>query len=932
MEGGMLPVWWEVWNTIRVYCQYDYRVGGCLRVVAFRMEGTLPEPVEMARWFAEPVGLLVVRSDIFTFDAENHPVLPEAHQAFYTKFARVWIVLINVICVVINAAQLKPNVLLCMSDESCSIDDSLPYLQHLRDLEQNMGPATAMEAFADGYQDYLQVPLQPLADNLESVTYGVFEKDHVKYRLYETAIYRALMDRFKSNDLIYIAVVGAGRGPLVSMSLKAASRANRKIVLYAIEKNPNAFITLQYRNRSEWNNTVHLVNVDMRLWESPVLMDIIISELLGSLGDNELSPECLDGAQRFINPNDGIFIPSSYTAYITPLMTPKLYGNILRMKDPSAFESFYVVWLHSMYYLVQDNENRFQALWKFSHPNSDYSSCEKNSNLHNTRRSKNTFNVSSKGILHGFAGYFEAVLYDDIELSTRPDMIDIKSKDMISWFPAFFPLKVPLYIPSNSQIDLYFWRQTDSKKVWYEWLTESLIMNVFSFKKSECVVDSEGEDDSSFIETTVDNNVNNMHVFHQNELYKLKENSIDDTMDKKPLNSLITGEKLPVLMFKDCQKNAEDKDCFFSEEKNTMHYNPKEGSHLYNGNCSVDTNIQDGLCYTATMAASDDEIQLLPLFKQTKTNLCETINDKSIVSSEKDMLSNKSIQISRLCPQENQEICLFPLTTHIDENCSYMNEYEYKNNETGSKKNQISQKREKKIRRCKTARDNMQKNEKIKRYSSVDSCHDYVGAVNGISSTEHYELANDSPEIFSKNTVELNKCFLSKNFDHEAPNSISDYCSDHHSLSLNDGLMKTISNDLEVYEADVSKSVNHEKNRQLSTEDGLKIPESSCKQGSENLQIKTCLPISRTVEIENVLESMDVNIVQSLDDKDALNSKNQQLTSSEEICNTVDTSLASLETRSILKKPVRKTTTKPYYRVGLSKKVKIESLHSYLKK
>lgn len=28
--------------------------------------------------------------------------------------------------------------------------------------------------------------------------------------------------------------------------------------------------------------------------------DIIVSELLGSFGDNELSPECLDGAMRFL--------------------------------------------------------------------------------------------------------------------------------------------------------------------------------------------------------------------------------------------------------------------------------------------------------------------------------------------------------------------------------------------------------------------------------------------------------------------------------------------------------------------------------------------------------------------------------------------------------------------------------------------------------
>jgi len=39
-----------------------------------------------------------------------------------------------------------------------------------------------------------------------------------------------------------------------------------------------------------------------------------VSELLGSFGDNELSPKCLDGAQRFLKP-DGISIPSSYWTF-----------------------------------------------------------------------------------------------------------------------------------------------------------------------------------------------------------------------------------------------------------------------------------------------------------------------------------------------------------------------------------------------------------------------------------------------------------------------------------------------------------------------------------------------------------------------------------------------------------------------------------------
>ena len=46
--------------------------------------------------------------------------------------------------------------------------------------------------------------------------------------------------------------------------------------------------------------------------------DLIVSELLGSFGDNELSPECLDGVTDFLRPTT-ISIPQSYTSYVGQL-------------------------------------------------------------------------------------------------------------------------------------------------------------------------------------------------------------------------------------------------------------------------------------------------------------------------------------------------------------------------------------------------------------------------------------------------------------------------------------------------------------------------------------------------------------------------------------------------------------------------------------
>jgi type II protein arginine methyltransferase len=83
------------------------------------------------------------------------------------------------------------------------------YAQYVRHLESTSSIIQAakkegtVENFAQGYQDYLQAPLQvrlkisvllvakyagvtqPLMDNLPSTTYHTFEQDPVKYRNYE---------------------------------------------------------------------------------------------------------------------------------------------------------------------------------------------------------------------------------------------------------------------------------------------------------------------------------------------------------------------------------------------------------------------------------------------------------------------------------------------------------------------------------------------------------------------------------------------------------------------------------------------------------------------------------------------------------------------------------------------------------------------------
>jgi protein arginine N-methyltransferase 5 len=34
----------------------------------------------------------------------------------------------------------------------------------------------------------------------------------------------------------------------------------------------------------------------------------------------------------------------------------------------------------------------------------------------------------------------------------------------------------PLYFPDDAELEVSIWRQTDDRKVWYEWLVEAFVM------------------------------------------------------------------------------------------------------------------------------------------------------------------------------------------------------------------------------------------------------------------------------------------------------------------------------------------------------------------------------------------------------------------------------------------------------------------------
>jgi protein arginine N-methyltransferase 5 len=320
------------------------------------------------------------------------------------------------------------------------------------------------------YKNVLQTPLEPLHDNLESQVYEIFEKDLPKYKHYQVAIANALMElkSERDNETIRIIIIGAGRGPLVDASLRAAYSLGIMNIceIYAVEKNPCAMVTLEHLKDEIWKDLVTLVHFDIRNWQKcPELFalegtcDIMVSELLGS-------PECIQSAWKLLRHHKGICIPQSYTSFIQPISCAQIWQNA---NHASALEQPHVVYL---------NNNCFspvpaaQACFTYSHSAS--------SSTHQDLSPCTTlfFPIDTDFVLHGLLGSFSAELFAGVQLSTIPTNHTV---GLLSWFPIYFPLRQPVQIPRGSILQVNLWRTCSSEhdQVRYEWsINRDVVHNV----------------------------------------------------------------------------------------------------------------------------------------------------------------------------------------------------------------------------------------------------------------------------------------------------------------------------------------------------------------------------------------------------------------------------------------------------------------------
>ncbi|CAG8606297.1 17274_t:CDS:2, partial [Acaulospora colombiana] len=294
---GDLSTTWEMWDAIRTVCGYNPRLS-------------------LSNWF------------------DHRPVLALRPISSARSYSSASLIRWNTVKMEYGAMLPGPPTcdflyIQCqrLSDQMCTKMEVICRMHNMYDIWSGQPHRSLLQIKLERWR----ILLKPLMDNLQSGTYETFERDPVKYERYEEV--SNLSGVILLTHYRVICVAGAGRGPLVTRCLQALDRNRMQGVVYVVEKNPNAFVTLQEQKEMTWGDRVNLIYGDMRKIQIPESVDILVSELLGSFGDNEASPECLDGAMRFLK---------------APICSPKLHNEVLLNTNKSSPETPYVVMFQSV--------------------------------------------------------------------------------------------------------------------------------------------------------------------------------------------------------------------------------------------------------------------------------------------------------------------------------------------------------------------------------------------------------------------------------------------------------------------------------------------------------------------------------------------------------------------------------------------------------
>ncbi|RLU87495.1 hypothetical protein CTZ27_22990 [Streptomyces griseocarneus] len=278
--------------------------------------------------------------------------------------------------------------------------------------------------------------------------------DDLRMEAFRAAVHEAVRPGAAVLDL------GTGTGILAQWALEAGART-----VYGIEFNADVLRTACERvaaaGHGERFRPVQGLSFDVEL---PERVDVVISEIMGNLADNEGFAAILaDARRRFLAPG-GAMLPRRVESYLVPVSAPRAHAQVraglpqdggdaeqfaalLRARGARGpFDLYYDVVLPLDGHLAAPRVVRVYDLER-PEPSATY-------------RVPLVFTAQRDGVLSGFKGYFVATLSDTVALDISGDGIAERTASD-SWKHCYLPIEQQVRLRRGDRVVLDFER-TDS--------------------------------------------------------------------------------------------------------------------------------------------------------------------------------------------------------------------------------------------------------------------------------------------------------------------------------------------------------------------------------------------------------------------------------------------------------------------------------------
>lgn len=286
-------------------------------------------------------------------------------------------------------------------------------------------------------------------------------QDHIRTDTY----YNAVMSNCVDFHNKIVLDVGAGSGILSFFAAHAGAQR-----VYAVEASGVAYHAKRLITNNNLDDKIFVIKGLMEAVELPEIVDVIISEPIGTLLFNERMLETFLRAKKWLR-SGGKLYPSRANLYVAPFSDSMLYQELMGRASFWNNGYFYGINLSSLYSEAKEEVfgqpvvDTFDISICLAEPSTHmidfYTICD--SDLHKIDIPLD-FQVTKSGVLHGLAFWFD-VFFDGtnrtVRLSTSP------TEPLTHWYQVRCFVNAPLHVCRGQNVKGHVILDANDQKSYY---------------------------------------------------------------------------------------------------------------------------------------------------------------------------------------------------------------------------------------------------------------------------------------------------------------------------------------------------------------------------------------------------------------------------------------------------------------------------------